>query len=69
MIQSMMLRQRKSCYDPKDLAGVLPLLSVQLFDFLFLPCYAAVKDIICTNLLVMFFRQLRRFKILVAPSK
>ena len=29
----------------------------------------AVKDIICTNLLVMFFRQLRRIKILVAPSK
>ena len=24
----------------------------QLFDFLFLPCYAAVKDIICANLLV-----------------
>ena len=38
--------------------------SLQLFDFLFLPCYAAVKDIICANLLVKFFRQLRRVKIL-----
>ena len=38
--------------------------SLQLFDFLFLPCYAAVKDIICADLLVKFFRQLRRVKIL-----
>ena len=38
--------------------------SLQLFDFLFPPCYAAVKDIICANLLVKFFRQLRRVKIL-----
>lgn len=28
--------------------------SLQLFDFLFLPCNAAVKDIICANLLVKF---------------
>ena len=28
----------------------------------------AVKDIICANLLVKFFRQLRRVKILVVPS-
>lgn len=38
--------------------------SLQFFDFLFLPCYAAVKDIICANLLVKFFRHLRRVKIL-----
>lgn len=38
--------------------------SLQLFDFLFLPCNAAVKDIICANLLVKFFRQHRRVKIL-----
>ena len=91
----MMLRQRKGCYDQKDLEGVLPvldrclydggdggvvhiqslaahgadtgrmpLLSAQLFDFLFLPCYAAVKGVICENLLVKLFRQLCRVKIL-----
>lgn len=38
--------------------------SLQLFDFLFLPCNAAVKDIICADLLVKFFRQFRRVKIL-----
>ena len=32
MIQSMMLRQRKGCYDPKDLEGVLPVLDRCLYD-------------------------------------
>ena len=32
MIQSMMLRQCKGCYDPKDLEGVLPVLDRCLYD-------------------------------------
>ena len=32
MIQSMMLRQRKGCNDPKDLEGVLPVLDCCLYD-------------------------------------
>ena len=32
MIQSMMLRQSKGCYDPKDLEGVLPVLDRCLYD-------------------------------------
>lgn len=32
MIQSMMLRQRKGRYDPKDLEGVLPVLDRSLYD-------------------------------------
>ncbi len=32
MIQSMMLRQRKGRYDPKDLEGVLPVLDRCLYD-------------------------------------
>ena len=32
MIQSMMLRQRRGCYDPKDVKGVLPVLDRCLYD-------------------------------------
>ena len=32
MIQSMMIRQSKGCYDPKDLEGVLPVLDRCLYD-------------------------------------
>ena len=32
MIQSMMLRQRKGCYDPKDFEGVLSVLDRCLYD-------------------------------------
>lgn len=38
--------------------------SLQLFDFGLLSCYAAVKDIIRTNLLMKFFGDFRRIKIL-----
>src|SRR5574344_1766292 len=32
MIQSMMLRHSKGCYDPKDIEGVLPVLDRCLYD-------------------------------------
>ena len=38
--------------------------SLQLLDFIFLSCYAAVKDINDVRLLMKFFRQFRRVKIL-----